>query len=476
MGIFSLFGKKNKDATPGGKVAGKDASGRSDTDSDNLNSQAQLQAQRRAGRSTVLKIDAIESAMARDMFRATDIKKPEPPPKPALPDVDDLLSPIMPEELSIPKRQDMEYSDGSFQATIPMMGEPSEILLASEISSAAVNVSTSEMAPAIEEAAVLFSNGQIEPVEQLLRRAIAEDKHVSAPRIGWWMLFDLFQITNQNNAFDSLSIDYASQFETSPPAWTDMLSAAPRSKAPVHTGATPTIAFIGKLDETIGKTLERLQKLALKSRVFRLEFARVTAIEPSGCVLLLSALKALQKSEPDLILVGAPEFAEKIRATIEVGRRDETQAPWLLLLEILQLLNLEKEFEETSMDYCVTFEVSPPAFTAPKNSKISTAPIEVELVDSAADDRFMMPAVIEGEIAPLIKEMTDYASERQTLVIDCGRLRRVDFTAAALLLNGLSPLAGAGKTIEFHEVNHLVTALFHVMGLHHIAQIAAHKY
>ena len=28
-------------------------------------------------------------------------------------------------------------------------------------------------------------------------------------------------------------------------------------------------------------------------------------------------------------------------------------------------MNREKDFEETAMDYCVTFEVSPPSFEAP---------------------------------------------------------------------------------------------------------------
>jgi hypothetical protein len=79
---------------------------------------------------------------------------------------------------------------------------------------------------------------------------------------------------------------------------------------------------------------------------------------------LLRTLKNLKKTGHDLMLVGAQSLTDKIRAILQVGRRDETEAPWLLLLEILQLLHFEKAFEEASMDYCITFEVSPPSFEA----------------------------------------------------------------------------------------------------------------
>ncbi|UUZ51275.1 hypothetical protein LP420_18365 [Massilia sp. B-10] len=35
----------------------------------------------------------------------------------------------------------------------------------------------------------------------------------------WWMLFDLYQVMGRQDEFDNVAIDYASQFETSPPTW-----------------------------------------------------------------------------------------------------------------------------------------------------------------------------------------------------------------------------------------------------------------
>jgi anti-anti-sigma regulatory factor len=287
------------------------------------------------------------------------------------------------------------------------------------------------------------------------------------------MLFDLYQITGKQQNFDHLSIRYANRFETSPPAWTPTAKpdAQPGPAAP--TGATPMVPFAGKLDGNIVKQLERVQKLAENHTALRLEFNRVAEVDPAGCGLLLNVLKKLQKSGVDLVLVGAPELADKIRAIVEVGRRDETEDSWLLLLEILRLLNLERDFEEASMDYCVTFEVSPPAFVPPK-TKVTTAVAEQPQAAEEAD-AFAMPAVVEGRIDSLILGIASHADDHSPAIIDCSHLTRIDFNAAGRLLTGLAPFCSDGKVIEFHNVNHLVATLFGVMGLKDVVRVLPRK-
>jgi ABC-type transporter Mla MlaB component len=230
------------------------------------------------------------------------------------------------------------------------------------------------------------------------------------------------------------------------------------------------VPFSGKLDASSVRPIERIKKLAENYRSLRLEFARVTEVDPEGCRLLLALLKKLQKSDHELILVGALELAGKIRAILEVGRRDHEDS-WLLLLEILQLLNREQEFEETSIDYCVTFEVSPPAFAAPHN--VTTATVETPA--ETTEEGFMMPPLVEGRIDNLILAIAAYSDEHCPAIIDCSQLTRIDFTAAGRLLTGLAPFCGNGKVLEFHYVNHLVGELFTVIGLQDIARIVPRK-
>ncbi|HEX9172360.1 MAG TPA: hypothetical protein VF861_06840, partial [Telluria sp.] len=67
----------------------------------------------------------------------------------------------------------------------------------------------------VEEIAILFANGQPELAEQMLLASLAEAGRLE--RTLWWMLFDLYQVMGRQDDFDNVAIDYASQFETSPP-------------------------------------------------------------------------------------------------------------------------------------------------------------------------------------------------------------------------------------------------------------------
>ncbi len=303
--------------------------------------------------------------------------------------------------------------------------------------------------------------------------AIAEDALGSTPLTVWGMLLDLYQITGQHSAFENLSIKYANKFEVSPPAWVDRSAAEPSAPA-ARAGTTPSVAFSGTLDASIVKQLERIKNMSAMSNVLKLEFARVSEVDPAGCELLLNALKALQKSGHNLILVGAPELAEKIRSTLEVGRRDESEAPWLLMLEILRLLNREADFEEASIDYCITFEVSPPAFVSPQN-KVVTAAEESAEPGATASEHFMMPVVIDARTDTLVKNITVHAHTHNPVILDCTRLTRMDFNAAGRLFAELTPLVSSGKTMELHNANHFIIALCNVMGVNGLVRIVPRK-
>ena len=404
MGLFSLF-KRN---TPTAPVPSRLAD----------DGEAQRR-QRDIARATALKIDAIESDMSFDIFNT---------PEPAWRSAPAHLGDTQPDDND-------PFADEELPALAP------------------------QTAPVVEEIAILFANQQTAVAQQMLLASLADERTL------WWMLFDLYQVTGQQEPFDDLSIDYASKFETSPPAW---VAPAPPAAGAAFAGIMPTLALVGILDAGIAPQLERWHLLAAAHPVLRVELGRITAVEPAGCALLLQSLKALQQ-QCELVVVAALDLATRIRAVIRVGRRDDTEAPWLLLLELLQLLKREKEFEETSMDYCVTFEVSPPAFIAP--GKVAIAAPQPA---SAAPDRFMLPLVIEGNTDALLAAVNAYPPP--TIVFDCSRLVRIDFGAAGRLLSCLQALARQGRKIEFRDVNHLVAALLRLLAFSDIASIYPHKY
>lgn len=469
MGIFSLFGKK--DSQPAPEPADQDTSrkkrGDGDPRGDSLTEAGRAQSiQRRAARATAMKIDAIESEMSSEFVRPrTAANNTIPGPSTVI--GGPTGAPQAP--VVAAKKPEAKKKAAGFQATLPM-GTTTGFFLGGETLPGSVLLAPSEATPVIEEAAILFANGQTEMVEHVLHDAIKTDLGASALTV-WALLLELYQVTGRRAEFDNLSIDYASKFETSPPGWFE--NEAEQVAAPVVASkTTPTIQFSGKLDSTIVKQLERVKKMAEANKVLRIEFARVTDVDPVGCGILLNVLKKLQKTGHDLILVGALELVARIRAILEVGRRDETEAPWLLLMEVLQLLNLEKDFEEASIDYCITFEVSPPPFVAPK-TKVTMA--LDDLSPKEESPHFMMPTVIEGSTDQLIQAIGVHVGENNPAILDCARLMRVDFGATGQLLAGLAPLTGAGSRIELHNVNQLVAALFNVMGLKDIVKIVPRK-
>ena len=441
MGIFSLFKKQDAQRAPATTADAEDGA-RLGPNSELERQQAQA-LQRDLARATAMKIDAIEAAMALDIFHDTEPawgSRPARPPRPTV---------------------------AGDNPTLPLLDEnTTELLGEDDLPAQAVAAQT---APVVEEIAIVYANGQADMAEQMLVANLppagAQDRTL------WWMLFDLYQVTHQQDKFDSLSIDYASTFETSPPPWNALPPPAAAASGRAWSGVTPTELFSGQLDGAIGPQLERLRQQMASHPVLRLDFSRVQAVTPDGCALLLPVLQQLHGGERELIVVAADHLAALIQASVAVGNRDGGPAPWLLLLELLQLLNREKEFEETGMDYCVTFEVSPPSFVAPR--AVATAARQPL---AGAPDRYLLPTVVEGPLDGLLAALAAYAEQYQTLVFDCSRLARVEFGAANALQARLQTLVQGGKKVEFRDVNHLVAALLRLLGYGELAKIYPHKY
>ncbi|HEU4777345.1 MAG TPA: STAS domain-containing protein [Telluria sp.] len=439
MGIFSIFKGKNKqpdsaDAPPEARLRGEPS--RLIIDGD-----AERARQREIARATAAKIDAIESAMADDIFNT---------PEPAWG--------------SGAKRGRAGARPEDEGDTLPMLEMATTELLSDDyLTESPVHPQT---APVIEEIAIMYANDQKEFAEQMLQEALRDVGRTD--RTVWWMLFDLYQVMGRQDDFDNVAIDYASQFETSPPTWAPPV--VPGAEESNFAGVTPTEVFAGVLDAQVAPRLERLLQVAEENQVIRLEFGRIADVTPEGCQLMLDTLTTLRKRERELIVAGAAEFAELVRSTITIGQRDASEAPWMLLLALLQLMNREKDFEETAMDYCVTFELSPPSFEAPKHVATSTtitAPTRTEC--------FMLPTVINSGANSLFDAIDAYAAQSPTLLIDCSRLARVDYGAASAMLNRLRPIA-AQKKIEFRDMNHLVAALFKLLSFAEVARLFPHKY
>ena len=398
-----------------------------------LDTEAERERQREIARATAAKIDEIELEMASDIF-------------------DDAAW--------AGNRRAPAVASGA--AAAPLIDLNTDGLLGPEDQPDTVAMASN--APAVEEAAILYANGQLDAAEHALRASLPEAGQTE--RLPWWMLFDLYQVSSREREFESIAIDYASHFETSPPTYKPL---DPATAGQPFAGITPTASLSGQLDAGAGAQLTRV--LDASNPLVRLEFSAVSHVTLEGCGVLLEALQTLRRAGRELVLAGADHLVALLRPMLVIGERNASQLPWLLLLELLLLLNREKDFEETAMDYCITFEVSPPSFEAPARAAVS-----VGAAPSVEGDRFLLPGVVEGDCTALLAAIDAYALQRETLVLDGSRVARIDYGAANALGAQLRALAANGRSVELRDLNHLVASLLRLLGIGETARLYAHKY
>ena len=462
MGLFSFL-KKKSDAPPAaadarprprpGAASPATVLGNPSTRMP-LDTEAERERQREIARATAAKIDEIELEMASDIF-------------------DDSWG---------QQRRAPAVASGAPSAALVDLN--TDGLLGPETALDAAAAPSS--APAVEEAAILYANGQPEAAEHALRASLDSTGN---DRMPWWMLFDLYQATAREDAFDSIAIDYASHFETSPPAYRPLAPAGSGSGHPPggrgFSGVTPTASLSGCLDAAVGTQLARIlapaPDAAAAAAPVRLAFSAVSGATPEGCTVLLDALQTLRRAGRELVLAGADHLVGVLRPMLVIGDGAASQAPWLLLLELLLLMHREKDFEETAMDYCVTFEVSPPSFEAPPRTALSVGTGPAAGTAAAVEgDRFLLPGIVGGDSTALLDAIAAYAADRAALVLDCSRLARIDYAAASALVTRLRALAAQDehteRAIELRDLNHLVAALLRLLGANEPIRLYAHRY
>ncbi len=319
-----------------------------------------------------------------------------------------------------------------------------------------------------EEAAILYANGQDVAVRSLLENAVHIHRTGSGERL-WMMLFDLYKTMGQKELFEALEIEYARAFEKSPPVWLDKSTAPLKSKDVV----AGSLLFRGELTGDNKSAFDLVRQALDKNPRLRLDLSKVSRLDGAGCGCLLTLLQQATKARRELELIGRDALASLIEKRTEIGRAEDSEC-WLLLLEILQLQGLHDAFEDTAINFAVTFEVSPPSWE-PKRVA-APEPVLQLVMDDDADDVSADAHVLRGEIkAARFADLPAYAGVHDPVLIDCTALRRMDFISAGALLNVLTAIRRAGKQIIFHHPNHLVAELFGVVGLNAVATIVFAK-
>jgi ABC-type transporter Mla MlaB component len=359
--------------------------------------------------------------------------------------------------------------------------------------------------PELEEAAIRFANSDDAGAEAGLLEALSPHGTRAQHEETWFTAFDLYRATAQHDRFESLAIDFASKFSRSAPIWfsipelvgkmvnTDAVaapSAAPKSdwRAPPHIGVQSLAALNAAL--------------ARAPQPWTLDWSIVKTIEDNA-VMPLTKLFATWASQPvQLRFMGTDNFDQVLRNATPSDMREVSQDLWKLRLQQLRISHRPDEFELAALDFCVTYEVSPPAWENArcdyKNLDADTASgVGQTIIGDAVHDSVQsgysgfqdsmqnglmsnqmaqlsaleLSGQIQGDPVAMLEKLESKLAGADVMVISCAKLIRVDFSAAGTLLNWVSAKQSEGRIVQFTDVHRLVAAFFHVIGISEHANV-----
>ena len=410
---------------------------------------------------TAAKIDAIESEMSQDFLRPRGS-----PLRDNLAANSVLTEPVSTEQPAFEEEPEQVLSP---HPAPPPSAEGEEPFDPGEHATTygieAIELGSYDSASALDETAILFANGQDQAAESVLRTAIETDTMGAATERGWLMLFEFLQQRGDKAGFERLTMQYALRFEHSAPGWSDYEPTGGRADPKTD---SPVVKLPSMVGANIVKPLEHLKALAMTNATLTLDVSGVRTVDSVGAELLLRVFNAFKRSSHELIVLGVEQLLNPLRSAVEPGRRDTSDACWMLLLDVQRLLNRQVDFEEAGIQYCITYEVSPPSWEAAAPNIKTRA--SAEAVPSAVDPLDWRGDII-GDGEPLFGRLLASARSQPRLLIECRHLRRMGFSAASALLGHVIKLQQLGTTVEFRNVNALVGALLQLLGISAVAEV-----
>jgi anti-anti-sigma regulatory factor len=328
----------------------------------------------------------------------------------------------------------------------------------------------SDVAPIIKETAILFANGQAEQALSALSLSVREAGLGDSALQSWLMLFDLLQHLDMRVEFEALALEFVVEFERSPPAW---IETGERKDPALATGGIAYFALGGMLSDASAPELEKLRNAAASRQALRVECGKLEGIDARGCRLFHDTLVFLRAAGKEVLLTGEARLIQFLEEACQPGRIETDAAEWALLLDVYRILGFKDTFEETAVNYAVTFEVSPPSWESQPGAEARNSAVVPPV--EAADQALILSGELSGASETLAKQLQDWAVANKMLVIDMSGATRVDLVTAGLMLKVLSALKESGVTIQIRGANELIRALFEVTGLSKVARIIPRK-
>jgi hypothetical protein len=346
----------------------------------------------------------------------------------------------------------------------------------------------------LDEVVIAFANADFNAAEA----ALADLTGAGGVREGhldtWLTRFDLYRATGQLPKFEALAVDFAHAFGQSAPQWislpelvADAAQQQPRSAAgPAEIGwVSPPVLDADAVAQLESQTMQLPMPWVLDWRA-------IAKVQVDGASRLTELIKRWSTQELKMRWLAAEKLLQVLAEASPTGARDVDPSYWLVRMETLRLADRIDQFDEVAIDYCVTFEVSPPSWERSRCSvRFSTtahstraAPMSIvgesvtSFMDSTHGDEespatrhvvevatLQLSGQLVGDIRTQLGEMDARIGHATVVRVACTTLIRADFIAAGDLLNWVIAKRNEGRHVTFADCHRLVANFFGAMGI-----------
>ena len=364
----------------------------------------------------------------------------------------------------------------------------------------AVEVSEVMHDPDLDEAVIAFANADFDTCEQSLQRltALGGPRHQHAET--WLVLFDLYRATGRQPSFEGLAMDYAHQFGWSAPQWYSLpklVADAVAEEKPQRARGLESVGWIAPAELDVD-AVARLRSQTLQMPLpWVFDWGNLRRIETDAAMQLSTLFRLWAGQSLEMRWLSGEQLFNVLTEAAPSGVRDADPAFWLTRLDALRLVNRADQFDETAIDYCVTYEVSPPSWEPTRcNVRISGATlstrqpsvllteqstgfVESSLLDDNASA--VQVASVElsgqmvGDISATLDSLNGDVGAASVVSVSCARLIRVDFIAAGDLLNWVLSKKSENRAVHFVDAHRLVALFFGAMGINEHAKVQVRK-
>lgn len=364
----------------------------------------------------------------------------------------------------------------------------------------AVEVSEAVHDPELDEAVIAFANADFAECEQALTSLTAAQGARVDHAETWLVLFDLYRATGQQHKFEQFAIEYAQRFGWSSPQWVSMPRQVAEAAAAASERPTTLRSATGEVGWVAPQRLDAEAVVRLRSQTLQMplpwvfDWGALRAIDAEAATLLSTLFKQWAEEPLDMRWLAGEQFLQVLAETAPTGVRDADPAFWIARLDALRLANRADQFDEAAIDYCVTYEVSPPSWervrctvrfsdsahhstqSPPMSqiSEVSTSFLESGLLDDAHGVQMAtveLSGQLVGDISATLLKLDHQLGHASLVTVNCHKLIRVDFIAAGDLLNWVLAKRSENRDVVFADAHRLVALFFGAMGINEHARV-----